>query len=155
MYKIDSAPKTEHRECLQNCDAPNEADRFPRSADESCKASEGFPTPVTSPLRPPKPPRTEIRQYSWRNFAKREVCTGMYIRILEPSKTSEEEEEVKSRHLESTNYDVINDAALNHDVIVAGNVTSLGQTSTNPLPESTMYRGNNRSCLRKEALKVR
>ena len=87
------------------CDAPNEADRFPRSADGSCKASEGFPTPVTSPLRPPKPPRTEIRQYSWQNFARKEVC--MYIRILEPSKTSEEEEEVKSRHLDSTNYDVI------------------------------------------------
>ena len=31
----------------------------------------------------------------------------MYIRILEPSKTSEEEAEVKSRHLDSTNYDVI------------------------------------------------
>ena len=87
------------------CDAPNEADRFPRSADGSCKASEGFPTPVTSPLRPPKPPRTEIRLYSWQNFARKEVC--MYIRILEPSKTSEEEEEVKSRHLDSTNYDVI------------------------------------------------
>ena len=27
------------------CDAPNEADRFPRSADGSFKASEGFPTP--------------------------------------------------------------------------------------------------------------
>ena len=38
------------------CDAPNEADRFPRSADGSFKASEGLPTPVTSPLRPPTPP---------------------------------------------------------------------------------------------------
>ena len=56
------------------CDAPKSSDRFPRSADGSFKASEGFPTPVTSPLRPPKPPRTEVRQYSGRNFARKEVC---------------------------------------------------------------------------------
>ena len=69
------------------CDAPNEADRFPRSADGSFKASKGFPTPVTSPLRPPKPPRTEVRQYSWRNSTRKEVC--MYIRMLKPLKTRE------------------------------------------------------------------
>ena len=71
---------------------------------------------MTSPLRPPKPPRTEVRQYSWRNFARKEVC--FYIRTLEPSKTSKEEAEVKSRHLESTNYDVmVDDDTLNSDVI--------------------------------------
>ena len=64
------------------CDAPNEADKFPRSADGSFEASKGFPTPVTSPLRPLKPPRTEVRQYSGRNSAKKEVC--MHIRILKP-----------------------------------------------------------------------
>ena len=53
------------------CDAPNKADKFPRSADGSLEASKRFPTPVTSPLRPPKPPRTEVRQYSWR---RKEVC---------------------------------------------------------------------------------
>ena len=72
------------------CDAPNEADRFSRSADGCSKSSEGLPTPETSPLRPPKPPRTEVRQYSWRNFTKKEVC--MCIRILKPLKTKEEEE---------------------------------------------------------------
>ena len=64
------------------CDTPAEIYEFPTSADRSCKASEGFPTPVTSPLLPPKPPRTKIRQYAWRNSAKKEVC--MYMRILNP-----------------------------------------------------------------------
>ena len=73
-----------------NCDAPNEADRFPRSVDGSFKASERFPTPETSPLKPPKPPRTEVRQYSWCNSTKKEVC--MCIRILKPLKTKKEEE---------------------------------------------------------------
>ena len=72
------------------CDAPNEADKFPRSADGSFEASKGFPTPVTSPLRPPKPPRTEIRQYFWRNSTRKEVC--MHIRILKPLETKKEEE---------------------------------------------------------------
>ena len=67
------------------CDAPNEADKFPRSADGSFEASKGFPTPVTSPLRPPKPPRTEVKQYSWHNSTRKEVC--MHIRILKPLKT--------------------------------------------------------------------
>ena len=72
------------------CDAPNEADKFSRSADGSFEASKGFPTPVTSPLRPPKPPRTEVRQYSWCNSTRKEAC--MHIRILKPLKTKKEEE---------------------------------------------------------------
>ena len=59
------------------CDAPNEADKFPKSADGSFEASKGFPTHVTSLLMPPKPPRTEVRLYSWR---RKEVC--MHIRLL-------------------------------------------------------------------------
>ena len=94
------------------CDAPAEIYKFPTSADRSCKASEGFPTPVTSPLRPPKPPRTKIRQYSWRNSSKREVC--MYIRILKPLEIRKEKEELKIKSQESTNCQ-------NHsDVIVSG-----------------------------------
>ena len=94
------------------CDAPNEADRFPRSADGSFKASKGFPTPVTSPLRPPKPPRTEVRQYSWRNSTRKEVC--MYIRMLKPLKTRKEKEELKFKSQGSTN-------CRNHsDVMVSG-----------------------------------
>ena len=94
------------------CDAPNEADRFPRSADGSFKASVGLPTPETSPLRPPKPPRTEVRQYSWRNSTKKEVC--MYIHTLKPIKTRKEKEELKFKSQGSTNCQ-------NHsDVIVSG-----------------------------------
>ena len=94
------------------CDTPNEADIFPRSADGSCKASEGFPTPVTSPLRPPKPPRTEVRQYSWRNSTRKEVC--MHIRTLKPFKSRMEKEELTFKSSGSTN-------CRNHsDVMVSG-----------------------------------
>ena len=75
------------------CDTPNEANRFPRSADGSFKASKGFPTPVTSSLRPPKPPRTEARQYSWRNSTRKEEC--MYICTLKPLKTRKEKRRIK------------------------------------------------------------
>ena len=71
--------------------------------------------PETSPLRPPKPPRTEIRHYSWRNSTRKEVC--MHIRTLKPLKARKNKREVKSRHLESTNYDVII-ASSNSDVIL-------------------------------------
>ena len=50
------------------------------------KRPRDFP-PVTSPLMPPKPPRTEVRQYSWR---RKEVC--MHIRIQKPLTTKKEEE---------------------------------------------------------------
>ena len=68
------------------CDTPKSADQVPKLSKESFEASKGLPTPVTSPLRPPKPPRTEVRQYSWR---RKEVC--MHIRILKPLKTKKEE----------------------------------------------------------------
>ena len=82
------------------CDVPNKAGKFPRSANRSMEASKGFPTLVTSPLMPPKPPRTEVRQYAWR---RKEVC--MHIRILKPLETKKEEEnhrkdgEVTAPHL--------------------------------------------------------
>ena len=94
------------------CDAPKSADRFPRSSDGSFKASKGFPTPVTSPLRPPKPPRTEIRQYSWRNFTNKEVC--MHIRTLKPFKSRMEKEELKFKHPGSKN------CPYHSDVMVSG-----------------------------------
>ena len=89
-----------------------------------------MPTPETSPLRPPKPPRTEVRQYSWRNSTRKKlVC--MHIRMLKPFKSRMEKEELKfksqgttncpnhqeavSRHPGSTNHDDIK-----CDVIVAG-----------------------------------
>ena len=82
------------------CDVPNKADKFPRSANGSLEVSKGFPTPVTSALMPPKPLRTEVRQYSWR---RKEVC--MHILILKPLETKKEEEnqrkdgEVTALHL--------------------------------------------------------
>ena len=94
------------------CDAPKSADRFPRSADGSSKASEGFPTPVTSPLRPPTPPAAQIRQNSGRKYVNKEVC--MYIRMLKPLKTRKEKEVLKFKHPGSTN-------CRNHsDVMVSG-----------------------------------
>ena len=83
------------------CNAPEEIYKFPTLANVSCKSSEGFPTPVTSPLRPPKPPRTERRQYSWRNSSKREVC--MYIRILKPLEIRKKKEELTFKSQETTN----------------------------------------------------
>ena len=64
------------------CNAPEKIYKFPTLANGSCKSSEGFPTPVTSPLMPPKPARTGRKQYSWQNSSKREVC--MHLRILKP-----------------------------------------------------------------------
>ena len=43
------------------CDAPN--------------VSEELPTPVASPPRTPTPPAAQVRQYSWRHYAKKEVCS--------------------------------------------------------------------------------
>ena len=57
------------------------------------KASEGFPTPVASPPRTPIPPAAQVKQYSWRNYAKKEVC--LYIRTLKPLKTKKEEGKLK------------------------------------------------------------
>ena len=75
--------------CIISCDAPAEIFKLPASAGESCKSAEGFPTPVTSPLSPPKPPRTRVKQYVWHNSAIKEVC--MYIRIVNPGEIRKEE----------------------------------------------------------------
>ena len=83
------------------CDNPAEIFKLPASAGESCKSAEGFPTPVTSPLSPPKPPRTRVKQYVWRNSAKKEVC--MYIRIVNPGEIRKEKEEMKFKNQEETN----------------------------------------------------
>ena len=80
--------------CVRNdndgCDAPKSADGF-------SKASEGFPTPVTSPLRPPTPPAAQMRQYSGRIYDRKEVC--FCIRILKPLKTEKEEDKLKGKEL--------------------------------------------------------
>ena len=52
---------------------------------------------MTSPLRPPTPPAVQMKQYYWRIYDRKEVC--VYIRTLEPSKTSKEEEKLKGKEL--------------------------------------------------------
>ena len=64
------------------CNSPEEIYKSHTLANVFYNSSEGFSTPVTSPLMPPKPARTERKHYSWRNSGKREVC--MCIRILDP-----------------------------------------------------------------------
>ena len=70
-------------------------------ANVSCKSSEGSPTPVTSPLMPPKPARTGRKQYSWRNSSKKEV--SMHIRIFNPLEFRKEKKELTFKSQESTN----------------------------------------------------
>ena len=94
------------------CDAPKSPDRFPRSVDGSFKVYEGFPTPVTSPLRPPTPPAAQIRQNYGCKYVNKEVCT--YMRTLKHLKTRKEEEELKCKRPGSTN------CQNNSDVIVSG-----------------------------------
>ena len=82
------------------CDVPNKDEKLPRSADGSLGTFKGFPTPLTSSLMPPKPPRTNVRQYAWR---RNEIC--MLICLLKPSETKKEKEnhrkggEVTAPHL--------------------------------------------------------
>ena len=64
------------------CNAPGEIYKSHTLANVFYNSSEGFSTPVTSPLMPPKPARTERKHYSWQNSSKREIC--MCIRILDP-----------------------------------------------------------------------
>ena len=71
------------------CDAPKASEGFPKASEGFPKASEGFPMPVASPPRTPTPPAGQVRQYSWRNYAKKEVC--LYIRTLKPLKSKKEE----------------------------------------------------------------
>ena len=82
------------------CDIPNKDEKLPRSADGSLGTFKGFPTPLKSSLMPPKPPRTNVRQYAWR---RNEIC--MLIRLLKPSEIKKEKEnhreggEVTAPHL--------------------------------------------------------
>ena len=96
------------------CNAPAEIYEFPTSADRSCKTSEGFTTPVTSSLLPPKPPRTKVKQYAWHNSAKKEVC--MYIRRVNPVEIRKEKEELKFKSQEDANCQ-------NHSDVIVSSVT--------------------------------
>ena len=64
------------------CNTPEEIYKSHTLANVFYKSSEGFSTPMTSPLMPPKPARTGRKHYSWRNSSQREIC--MYIRVLDP-----------------------------------------------------------------------
>ena len=74
----------------QYCDAPAEISKWPTSSDGAWESSEGLLTHVTPSLRPPKPPRTGKRQFSWRNSPKGEICLCM--RIFKPLEFRKEKE---------------------------------------------------------------
>ena len=83
------------------CNAPEEIYKSPTLANVSWKSSEGSPTPVTSPLMPPKPARTGRKQYSWQNPSKKDVC--MHIRIFNPLEFRKEKKELTFKSQESMN----------------------------------------------------
>ena len=89
------------RQRVDNCNAPEEIHKSPTLANVSWKSSEGSPTPVISPLMPPKPARTGGKQYSWQNSSKKEIC--MHIRIFNPLEFRKEKKELTFKSQESTN----------------------------------------------------
>ena len=82
--------------CLQRSGKRGSGCDVPESADGFSKPSKGFPTPVTSPLRPPKTPAAQMRQYSRHIYDREEVY--FCIRMLKPLKTEKEEEKLKDKH---------------------------------------------------------
>ena len=126
------------------CDVPKSADRAPKLSKEFSKSSEGLPTPETSPLRPPKPPRTEVRQYSWRNSTRKEVC--MHIRMLKPKEIRKEKEELTFKSQESTNCPFLS------DVIVASSNSddTLQDVEVNTLIARKRYVPRKRSLMHSE-----
>ena len=80
--KIECVPWMPKTKQSANCNGPEEIYKSHTLANVFYNSSEGFSTPVTSPLMPPKPARTERKHYSWRNSSKREIC--MCICILDP-----------------------------------------------------------------------
>ena len=105
------------------CDAPN--------------ASEELPTPVASPPRSPTPPAAQVRQYSWRHYAKKEVC--FHIHTLKPLNAHQKSER------ENQQYSVIRDNAersnleLNQLVHVSQYVNNIHTEALNPLPGRDVY----------------
>ena len=117
------------------CDVPNKGEKLPRSADGSLGASKGFPTPLTSSLMPPKPPRTKVREYAWR---RNEIC--MLIRLLKPSEIKKEKEnhreggEVTAPHL---SYE----KAMTSLSLYEKAMTSLSLSRQKPEGENQQYSG--------------
>ena len=126
------------------CDAPKLADRVPKLSKKFSNSSEGLPTPETSPLRPPKPPRTEVRQYSWRNSTRKEVC--MHIHMLKPLEIWREKEELTFKSQESTNCPFLS------DVIVASSNSddTLRDVRVNTLIARKRYLPRKRSLMHSE-----
>ena len=97
---------------------------------------------MTSPLRPAKPPRTEIRQYSWRNSTRKEVC--MYIRMLKPLEIRKEKEELKFKSQESTNCPYLSDVIVS-GVTVASPLLPSQKADGRNTQSSLMLKGTNSS----------
>ena len=70
---------------------------------------------MASPPRTPTPPAAQVRQYSWRHYAKKEVC--LYIRTLKPLKTRKEEGDLKFKRPGSTNCQNHRDIIVNKPVV--------------------------------------
>ena len=105
------------------CNAPEEIHKSPTLANVSWKSSVGSPTPVTSPLMPPKPARTGRKRYSWRNYSKKEVC--MHICIFNPLESRKEKKELTFKSQESMNCQHRTDdtiASSINDVTIRGTV---------------------------------
>ena len=102
------------------CDAPKASEGFPKASEGFPKASEVFPMHVASPPRTPTPPAAQVKQYSWGNYAKKEVC--LYIRTLKPLKTKKEERKLKFKRPGASNCqnhsDVILSDVIDSDFIV-------------------------------------
>ena len=70
---------------------------------------------MASPPRTHTPPAAQVRQYSWRHYAKKEVC--LYIHTLKPLKTRKEEDDLKFKCPGSTSCQNHSDVIVNKPVV--------------------------------------
>ena len=70
---------------------------------------------MASPHRTPTPPAAQVKQYSWRDYAKKDVC--LYIHTLKPLKAKKEEVKLKFKRPESISCQNDSDVIVS-DVIV-------------------------------------
>ena len=70
---------------------------------------------MASPPRTPTPPAAQVRQYFWRNYAKKEVC--LYIHTLKPLKARKEEGDLKFKCPWSASCQNHSDVIVNKPVV--------------------------------------
>ena len=130
------------------CNAPEEIYKSHTLANVFYKSSESFSTPVTSPLMPPKPARTERKHYSWRNSSKREIC--MNIRVLDPLELrNDSRKESMYENKRSTNYREAEYLFPDGEGVVAlseSNTSALRNVSINKLVARQRWKTRDRLC---------